>query len=540
MKPTDEQLVICDSHAHIMKVKAFAGTGKTTTLRGVAARNRDSKILYLAFNKAIKEEAQGKFVGNVRAMTAHGLAYASVGKLYGNTPNKLAMGDLKPFHVLPVIQAGIRRIPALAHNLYGARVIEAIKNYLISPDVDLNDDHVVVGTSPAEKKSFARDRILDDAQTVWAAMQDLKSPMPMTHDGYLKLFQRDMPMLGYDMIMVDEYQDTNPVLQALVDIQSCRKIYVGDEHQAIYGFRGARNAMASAQADEEYVLTGSFRFGPEIAALANAMLDAKGETVALRGLGATSKLAAIPPGMAHTFIARGNAALFARAVAAVDKHEAFAFVGPLGNYRLDLIEQAFRLSNKEKVNDPFLKAFDTYEALEEYGEVMEDREVAGRCRLVNKYGKRVPALVGMISSRAGTYPSNPKGAHVILTSAHRAKGLEFPHVQLADDFMDFYDDELSMWKDLSQADARDREEVNLQYVAATRAQTTLEMGEKLQTFWEHAKAQAADAADRARRGVPPLARVRRAPTGNTGVPTKRASAVGIPAKRTPRATTPAQ
>lgn len=498
MQPTDEQVAICASTAETMKIKAFAGTGKTTTLRGVAARHQNERLLYLAFNKAIKEEAQGRFVKNVRAMTAHGLAYASVGKHYGNTPNKLAMGDLKPFHVLPVIEVGAKRVPANARNLYGARVIEAIKNYLISPDVDLSDDHVVVGNSPAEKKSFGRDRILSDAQTVWAAMQDLKSGMPMTHDGYLKMFQREMPDLGYDMIMVDEYQDTNPVLQALVDNQACRKIFVGDEHQAIYGFRGARNAMASAMADEEFALTGSFRFGPAIAALANALLEAKGETVALRGLGAASQLAEIPTGTTHTYISRGNAALFARAVAAVDKNEPFAFVGPLYNYRLDLIEQAYRLSKKEKVTDPFLKAFDTFEALEEYGEVMEDREVAGRCRMVTKYGGRLPTLIGMISARAGTFPSQPKGAKVILTSAHRAKGLEFDHVQLADDFMDFYDEEAGVWKDMTQADAHDREEVNLQYVAATRAKYTLEVGDKLRAFWLHAQASTADAKDRAR------------------------------------------
>jgi F-box protein 18 (helicase) len=521
MKPTDEQVAICASQAEVIKIKAFAGTGKTTTLRGVAARHQNMKILYLAFNKAIKEEAQGKFVSNVRAMTAHGLAYASVGKHYGNVPNKLGMGDLKPFHVLPLIEAGAKRVPLSARNLYGARVIEAIKNYLISPDIDLLEDHVVVGNSPAEKKSFGRDRILSDAHTVWAAMQDLKSPMPMTHDGYLKLFQRDLPDLGYDMVMVDEYQDTNPVLQSLVDVQTCRKIYVGDEHQAIYGFRGARNAMASAVADEEFILTGSFRFGPEIAAVANAMLEAKGERVALRGLGSTSVLGDIPAGATHTYISRGNAALFARAVAAVDKNEPFAFVGPLYNYRLDLIEQAYRLSNKEKVSDPFLKAFDTFTALEEYAEAMEDREISGRCRMVNKYGSRLPPLISMISARAGTYPSQPKGAQVILTSAHRAKGLEFEHVALADDFMDFYDDEQGLWKDLTQADAHDREEVNLQYVAATRAQKTLEMGAKLQAFLAHAQASSSDAADRARppRQVEPYKKT------------------GQPMRRVPRATT---
>ena len=74
---------------------------------------------------------------------------------------------------------------------------------------------------------------------------------------------------------------------------------------------------------------------------------------------------------------------------------------------------------------------------------------------------------------------------MILTSAHRSKGLEFDDVILADDFMDFFDDENGHWKDLSSADIFTQEEVNLQYVAATRAKKRLEIGEKLQKFVDY-------------------------------------------------------
>lgn len=499
MQATPEQLAICESRAEVLKIKALAGTGKTTTLRGLAGRHRDKKILYLAFNKAIKEEAQGKFVKNVRAMTAHGLAFASVGKHFANTPNKLHHGELKPFHVLPLLSRSLKGVPPTIHNLYGARVIETIRNYLISPEVDLGDEHLSLSASPAEKKHFSPTQLMEDAEGIWMEMQDLRSLVPMTHDGYLKLFQRNLPDLGYDMVMVDEYQDTNPVLQSLVEIQPCRRVYVGDEHQAIYGFRGAHNAMATAQADEELYLTGSFRFGQAIADMANTILDAKGEKMSLRGLGAASDLCPIPFGATHTFISRGNSALFGRAVQALDRREAFAFVGPIQNYRLDLIEQVYRLSIRDRVSDPFLKAFKSFEELEEYATAMEDREIIGRCRLVTKYGGRIPTLVSHITSNAGTYPDKPGDAKVVLTSAHRSKGLEFANVQLADDFMDFYDEEKEEWKDLTQASARDREEVNLQYVAATRAQGRLEVGEKLQKFWDHTQDLAAQAKEKAAR-----------------------------------------
>lgn len=484
MKPTPEQRAIFESQAEVIKIKAGAGTGKTTTLQGLAAIRPRARMLYLAFNKAIKEEAQRKFPRNVRAVTAHGLAYGQVGKYYGNEPNKLA-GDVKPFQVLPEIKASLSSIPAALHNLYGGRVIETLKAFLISPDEEMTGKHVCVGASPGEKKHFAADRILEDAWMVWEKMVDLRHPLPMIHDGYLKLFQLEMPSLNYDTILLDEAQDTNPVTQALVEAQWGRKIYVGDEHQAIYGFRGASNAMALIEADEDHLLTGSFRFGRAIAEVANAILSAKGEVdLKLRGLGNASVVGPVKPHTPHTFISRGNSALFARAVQALEKNESFSFVGPLYNYRLDLIEQTHAMSMGRGVSDPFLKAFDDFEALEEYAQAMEDREWMGRCKLVTKYGNRIPSLVARIQSRAGTYPG-PGSAQVVLTSAHRAKGLEFNHVIMADDFMDFYDEENGEWKDLAQASEREKEEVNLQYVAATRAKLGLEVGEKLARFLDH-------------------------------------------------------
>lgn len=496
---TPEQRLIIASDADTLLVRAFAGTGKTTTLRGLAYRLPKLRILYLAFNKAIKEEAAGKFPNNTQALTAHGLGFRSVGKHYSNVPDKLQWG-LRPFHVTPSLASSLRLVPTSVHNLYGARVIESIQNFLVSGDMEMTDAHVNVGNSPSEKKYMPAEGILADAHLIWEQMQDLKHAMPMTHDGYLKLYQLSEPDLPYDMVMLDEYQDTNPVVQALVDRFQGRLVLVGDEHQAIYGFRGAYNAMNSVNTDEEHYLTGSFRFGKAVADVANMLLAAKGEQHALRGLGGPSQMGRVPVNTPHAFIARGNSALFSRAVQAIEKNESFAFVGDLSNYRLDLIEQVYRLSKREKISDPFLKAFDNFDALEAYAEAMEDRDIAGRCRLVTKYGDRLPALLRRITEKAGKYPSSTV-YRVVLTSAHRAKGLEFEHVQLADDFMDFYDEKNDVWKDLRNADTKTQEEINLQYVAATRAKHTLELGEKLQLFWNHTQVETAAERDRVAKGV---------------------------------------
>ena len=53
----------------------------------------------------------------------------------------------------------------------------------------------------------------------------------MTHAGYLKLYAMSAPRLDeiYDIIMVDEAQDINPVIQSIVlSQQNAGKIFVGD------------------------------------------------------------------------------------------------------------------------------------------------------------------------------------------------------------------------------------------------------------------------------------------------------------------------
>ena len=79
MKPTQEQISIINSTGDI-KINAVAGSGKTTTLIEYAkARKNSGRILYLAFNKSVKIEAEKKFaeagVSNVQIETAHSLAF---------------------------------------------------------------------------------------------------------------------------------------------------------------------------------------------------------------------------------------------------------------------------------------------------------------------------------------------------------------------------------------------------------------------------------------------------------------------------------
>ena len=86
------------------------------------------------------------------------------------------------------------------------------------------------------------------------------------------------------VLLLDEAQDLDECMLAVVDIQRKRGptavVLVGDPAQALYGFRGAsadalRDTARFGEADAEFALARSFRFGPAIASEVNRLLATK-------------------------------------------------------------------------------------------------------------------------------------------------------------------------------------------------------------------------------------------------------------------------
>ena|ERR1700730_9625263 len=77
--PTEEQLVARDKFltGRPLKITAFAGAGKTTTLT-LLAQSRRTRGAYLAFNKSIADETKTKFPQTVDCRTTHSIAWHAV------------------------------------------------------------------------------------------------------------------------------------------------------------------------------------------------------------------------------------------------------------------------------------------------------------------------------------------------------------------------------------------------------------------------------------------------------------------------------
>lgn len=281
-------------------VSACAGSGKTTTLRRFAEENPAERMLYVAYNRAIRDEAEQKFPFNVICKTSHQLAWPTVGKYYSQRlVNTLRLTD-------------VARALNSRNWLLARLTLDVLNRFMCSASAKISEELL---PNQDDCKGLQPERILLSAQNIWAMMSSRQETFPVTHDTYLKIYQLSKPDLSarYTTVLFDEAQDANPVTSAIILEQPCRVVLVGDTHQQIYRFRGADNALSAPQLEcaDRLWLTHSFRFGPEIAEVANRLLSLKGETHKITGKGGSDHVLTMVP---RTF---GHHAILHRSVCGV-------------------------------------------------------------------------------------------------------------------------------------------------------------------------------------------------------------------------------
>ncbi|NXO88462.1 FBH1 helicase, partial [Certhia brachydactyla] len=261
-----------------VKIMAFAGTGKTSTLVKYAEKFPELKFLYLAFNKAVAEKGKRAFPRNVTCKTFHSLAFGSIGRQYKDK-GKLNFSKMSVYSISFLL----RHQKGQSLYIRAKTVSQTLENFFSSSDEEICEEHTPLWFKNThgqmELMSQKEKRInVEEAKDIWHNMKkldgDTEKKYKMTCDGYLKLWQLSKPQLsGYDAIFVDEAQDCTPAIVDVVQSQKCGKILVGDPHQQIYTFRGAVNTLYMVPHTHMYYLTQSFRFGPEIAYVGSTILE---------------------------------------------------------------------------------------------------------------------------------------------------------------------------------------------------------------------------------------------------------------------------
>ncbi len=508
-KTTPQQQAFLDlvlhSSASSIRLDAVAGSGKTTTLRQAGGLlPADEVTIALAFNKLTADTMRETFPDHITCRTFNSLGSFVWSKAKG----RIKLSNRKMYDITQTLCAeqglsGWASIQALALKLKSDGVIPIHYEDKVAPclaprilDIvgarDLASHHDIVVTDEEIQAAFeVLRRSISQALTTCIDFDDqIYMSTYFAHERYWN---------PYDNILVDEAQDLSPmqhdflVRMGAADVTSglprdkpasppARLIIVGDEHQAIYGWRGAMSDSLD-QLETRFALVSlplsvSFRCPPEIVAEAQQYVP---HITAWEGkasgsvahLGKNWTFDDLPE--SSVVLCRNNAPLFTLAFQLLAANRPAFFSGKDLSYTLvktikllptGPLEQVLASTARELIGlaeargkpEIAAKLEDTYDTLEIV------RDLSGATT-------KQDLLVALAHLMRQEYSEDA----VELSTIHRAKGKEWPTVTiLAPQLMP------SKWAIKAQEEGKAcatwmlEQERNLAYVAVTRSLNRLQ------------------------------------------------------------------
>jgi superfamily I DNA/RNA helicase len=474
-------------------VRARAGTGKTTVIIEGVKQAPERAILMAAFSKIIQLELEARFrkdsdgndevraTNHIKAQTLHSVGYACVRK----------------FRERIQVDFGSTRADMLTEQVCGRVAPDTIKRLVsklhtkgreIAPHAkqlgDLTDIAIRFECEPDENwqnSGFPLEKVEQWALDCMELAANVKSGE--TIDGADMIF---LPLRNgwlhpmYDLVVVDEAQDMTvaqlEIAQGVLR-KGGRMCVVGDDRQAIFGFRGADSDSIDRLKVElnaaELPLTTTYRCGKQIVEVAQALVpdfnygpnNPDGEILECH----TSRLTeAVLPG--DYVLSRLNAPLVSIAMKLLRSGKRTRIAGrDIGKGLTGLVKKMKARSVPE-----FLTKVANWEdrELNRLNKMLEGATLARQNTIrykmsdVSDQAEMLATLadgaksVNEIETRImGLFEDDGLGVAGMVTcsSVHRAKGLEADRVFILEET-------LRDWN---------MEELNIKYVAVTRAKKTL-------------------------------------------------------------------
>lgn len=462
-------------------VKARAGTGKTTTIVESFSHAPEARICYVVFNKKNQIEAQGKISDpRVEVKTLHALGYSYIRARWPRCTVdarveydriRQAASDGKVYDLPSDVVIAVAQLVGLA------------KNRLIDPTFeDLAQLAQEFGVDPGEEYE-GRYPLAFLSRVALDALHLATEP-----DEQGRISFDDMVWLPvhcgwvtprFDLVVVDEAQDMNicQLTMARRAVRSRGRVcVVGDDRQAIYGFRGAEQDGLGLMREELNAqvlgLTTTYRCPRKVVEIAQRIVsDYVAAPSAPEGIVDCriegSILGTAVPGDA--ILSRTNAPLMPLCLSFLrqglpariegrDVGKAMANIVKKLNGRSvpDLLEKARRWMCR-KIKRAIAASGD---------------DGSAQCEMVRDQFETIAAVadgcasVAEVIRRFETMFEDSEGQRkpcIVLSTVHKAKGLEWDHVYLLQD---------------SFRRGTEGEEANIYYVAVTRSKAHLTIVQK--------------------------------------------------------------
>ena len=502
--PEQEAVITAIRDGRNVGVQACAGAGKTSTLVAAARSVADKSILYLAYNKALALEAQAKMPSHVATRTVHSLVYRACVRRQGGVWRSDEIGAATGLQAATAlnIRSLMLRDRLISPSTLGYMVLAAIRAFCYSADRDLGPPHFRAGrygdVLDSEELAETKRAVIPYARDLLAMWWPAPRPggayttdaLKIPHDLYLKFYVQNVvdgqiAPPAADIVMVDEFQDSNAVTLQLIEHLMGRGrqiVAVGDPYQQIYEWRGSEDAFSRLKVEAHLRLTQSFRFGPETAALASAWLRAQfgvNEDLVLSAQGPTPIRHTLRQDDATMVICRTNQSV-AQVALGIMQRGRMVCIPKGGEVAAEIADiAALKEGRKPRPNGEYA-AFASFDELLEHVESDDGRRIKVLLDMIDIHGE--DKLIGLLKSAGENYRraqtareaalaagrEPPVFDGTLVCTGHASKGLESDRVWLSDDFNG------PAKRDESQASPKSDvavapETARLLYVAMTRA-----------------------------------------------------------------------
>ncbi len=308
---TDEQDAIITAPIGHYVISAVAGSGKTTTLahrikylldQGISSQ----RIVILMFNRSAREDFQRKLAAVLQATdtstpnqhvhqapevrTFHAMAY----RLYKRFIQEGYLPEFNPA-ILSDKEQDFQIWKLLNQLLSGDQLqdlkrhkkdhIEICRHFIETVKSGLQSPQLVFEALNLEAKFCYLLELFDRFES-WRKQEARISYSDMLYDTVLAIQKfpqlRELVSNKMDILLVDEYQDTNDIQHTLLKFiagDRAKITVVGDPDQTIYEFRGAKPEYIIKGFSEEFSdasmlsLSYSFRYGHAVSLLANHLIS---------------------------------------------------------------------------------------------------------------------------------------------------------------------------------------------------------------------------------------------------------------------------
>lgn len=449
------------------QVDALAGTGKTSTIcEGFYHIPSNTSVLMCAFNASIKKELETRAPAGVDVSTIHSMGYGACRSAFP----RLGKIDDRGEKLGGFIKAEVgddSEAYELRDNLFKA--VSLCKGYLAHTPEEIDPvlDRHEVDTCGETREGFVTKVIkIMNACKKDTSRIDFDDMIWLPNVLGLKLRQ-------FDMVFIDEAQDLNKaqIELALASVRpGGRIVSVGDEHQAIYGFRGAdSNAIQNIvdrMGSKRMPLSVTYRCAKSIVEMAKTLVPnieaaPNAEEGLVEEISINKLETMVRPG--DFVLSRVNAPLIKWCLALLKAKIPANIQGrDLGKSLIAMIKKS-----GTKDVDMFLDWLQEWETMEVERLLKAKRDssvVSDKADCLRTLCEGTRSIQDVKSNIDNLFHDGDDHNRVILSSTHKAKGLERDRVFMLRD----------TYRNGRQPDkGGGKEEDNLAYVAITRAKKEL-------------------------------------------------------------------